>query len=544
MSEMSSLAQLVSSEPPAAVRPVTTPRRNYTDESNPRTREVDDDAIRRRDQSKTDRTAARTDDDRDNGDESKATDDEGSFRSHVRKAMERNQPNAGKDGKADNAKPSKTALLQAALATAEQVSGEKSAQKTVSLSALTGQTTTAEDAPDGVHRAVLAALGQQAKAKNAETPETPGGVKAGQLLVKDTGQPAPADATDKSADGKKPVDGKQVADAPKAEAPHAGNAKGEEGVAQGKADPAAASAKNIQKDAPHAAGEVAEKTQADQGEGESKISSGLAQPSAAVDGGVQAGQGATGQQTGDGQSRDDGQGRFVLNAAAANPAGRDAATATAPGSDEQTFETTIETVSQASQSASTVGTPTIATAATAAQSAPASASAEGAGEVSPADQVFAQMRGNLRGAGDSMVIRLDPPELGQVRISLEMDAGGLRAMIRTDNAQTLGDLQREAQTLINRLTEAGIQVRRVDVQPTEQSGERPMHDPADGQAQQNANPQEAQDHSGGARGRDGEADAGDNDQQPASAGETTNEPQDKPDASPTGEADGSINVMM
>ncbi|MFP4433775.1 MAG: flagellar hook-length control protein FliK [Phycisphaerae bacterium] len=535
MSEMSSLAQLVSSEPPAAPHRQSTQRRNYTDESNPRTREVDDDAIRRHDQSKADRTADRTDDDRDSGNDSKAADDEGSFRSHVRKAMERNQP---KDGKADNAKPSKTALLQAALATAEQVSGEKSAQKTVSLSALTGQAMTAEDAPDGVHRAVLAALGQQAKARNAETPETPGGAKAGQLLVKDSGQAAPADATDKSTDGKQVADAAN-ADTPKTDTPHA---KGEEVVAQGKADTAAASAKNIQKETPTVAGEVAEKPQTDQGEGESKMTSELAQPSAAVSGGLQAGQGAAGQQTGDGQSRDDGQGRFVLNTAAANPVGRD--TATAPGSDGQTFEATIETVSQSSPSASTVGTPTIATAATAAQSAPAGASVEGADEVSPADQVFAQMRGNLRGAGDSMVIRLDPPELGRVRISLEMDSDGLRAQIRTDNAQTLGDLQREAQTLITRLTEAGIQVRRVDIQPTEQNGERPMHDPADGQAQQGANPQEAQDHSGGAQGRDGQADTGDNGQRPAYATQTTNEPQDKPDASPTGGADGSINVMM
>ncbi len=539
MSEMSSLAQLVSSEPPAAARRTVTPRRDYTDESNPRPREVDDDDVRHADQTKADRTTDRSNDDR-GGEESKGTDDEGSFRSHVRKAMERNQP---KDGKADNAKPTKTALLQAALATAEQVSGEKSAQKAAPLSALTGERMKAEDAPDGVHRAVLAALGQQAKTRNPETAETPSHAKAGQMLTKDSAQAASTDATEKPADGKQAADASknQAADAPKTQAADTAETKGEQVAAKPKADPEAASAKNIQKEAPQAAGEATQKTPARQDESDSNDTPTATQPTSAVAAGLQTGQPSTGRQTGDGQSRDDGQGRFVLNAAAAR---QEPAQAVTPSSDGQSFEATMETVSQSSQSAPTIGTPTVAQAATAAQSAATGTSVEGADEVSPADQVFAQMRGNLRGAGDSMVIRLDPPELGQVRISLEMDAGGLRAQIRADNAQTLGDLQREAQTLISRLTEAGIQVRRVDVQPTEQSGDRPMHDPADGQAQQGANPQEAQDHSGGARGRQGEGDAEGDGRQESATAATINKPQDTPDASPTGGADGSINVMM
>jgi flagellar hook-length control protein FliK len=80
-----------------------------------------------------------------------------------------------------------------------------------------------------------------------------------------------------------------------------------------------------------------------------------------------------------------------------------------------------------------------------------------------ADQVIETLRMASRRVGEQVTIRLNPPELGRVRVQLDRDAGGLRGVIRVESAETMRELQREAADLMQRLSTDGVQVRRIEV---------------------------------------------------------------------------------
>ncbi len=65
-------------------------------------------------------------------------------------------------------------------------------------------------------------------------------------------------------------------------------------------------------------------------------------------------------------------------------------------------------------------------------------------------------------AGDRVVIRLNPPELGQVKVTFTADGKDLRAVVEVDNARALAELQRETPSLASRLASDGIQLKRMD----------------------------------------------------------------------------------
>jgi flagellar hook-length control protein FliK len=65
-------------------------------------------------------------------------------------------------------------------------------------------------------------------------------------------------------------------------------------------------------------------------------------------------------------------------------------------------------------------------------------------------------------------VRLDPPELGSVRLTLESQGNQVRAVVETDNPRTLADLRTEAPALIQRLADSGIQVQSMDMVLTQQ----------------------------------------------------------------------------
>jgi flagellar hook-length control protein FliK len=83
------------------------------------------------------------------------------------------------------------------------------------------------------------------------------------------------------------------------------------------------------------------------------------------------------------------------------------------------------------------------------------------------------------------MVRLDPPELGGLRITLRASGDRLRGVVEVDNPDTLRRVEREAGVLVQRLQEAGVQVRRLDVVPSRQdtpSGqENPLADGRHGQ---------------------------------------------------------------
>jgi flagellar hook-length control protein FliK len=63
-----------------------------------------------------------------------------------------------------------------------------------------------------------------------------------------------------------------------------------------------------------------------------------------------------------------------------------------------------------------------------------------------------------------ITVRLDPPELGKVHIQLQTEGAEVRGVVQVDSARTLGDLHREAPALLERLQEAGIQIKTLEFQ--------------------------------------------------------------------------------
>jgi len=94
--------------------------------------------------------------------------------------------------------------------------------------------------------------------------------------------------------------------------------------------------------------------------------------------------------------------------------------------------------------------------------------------------------GGLR-AGQEIVIRLNPPDLGRVRLSLQVQGKDLCGLVEVDNRRALGELQREAPILVSRLADSGVNLRRMEIvlnDPSQQAGTEGSHStPRDGQGQ-------------------------------------------------------------
>lgn len=84
-------------------------------------------------------------------------------------------------------------------------------------------------------------------------------------------------------------------------------------------------------------------------------------------------------------------------------------------------------------------------------------------EASVGGQIADQLRGAPLRAERTVTIRLNPPELGRVRVSFHREGGELRAVVEADSARTLQELQRETPGLLQRLGDAGVSLRRVEV---------------------------------------------------------------------------------
>ena len=64
-------------------------------------------------------------------------------------------------------------------------------------------------------------------------------------------------------------------------------------------------------------------------------------------------------------------------------------------------------------------------------------------------------------AGQRVVVRLNPPELGHVRLTLRGGRGGIRGTIEVDSARTLAELQNAVPPMIERLAAGGIELRQL-----------------------------------------------------------------------------------
>jgi hypothetical protein len=109
-----------------------------------------------------------------------------------------------------------------------------------------------------------------------------------------------------------------------------------------------------------------------------------------------------------------------------------------------------------------------------------------AGETPVADQIVMSIRAAGAKMNQQVIVNLTPPELGKVRITLRSSGHEIRGILEADNPDTFRRLEREAAGLTQRLSDAGMDVRRMDVVMTRQesqtSSENPL--PRDGSRQQ------------------------------------------------------------
>ncbi|MBL7139349.1 MAG: flagellar hook-length control protein FliK [Planctomycetes bacterium] len=134
---------------------------------------------------------------------------------------------------------------------------------------------------------------------------------------------------------------------------------------------------------------------------------------------------------------------------------------------------------------------------------PAEAGQVGGGLGDAAGQVAESIRSVGGQADRQILVNLNPPELGQVRIILRNEADGIHGVIRAEVPETLAKLQQEAAPLVARLQADGIEIRRLDFALTEQQNGNQADAGAafrDGQAQADAWTGENGPHSGGSGG--------------------------------------------
>jgi flagellar hook-length control protein FliK len=113
-------------------------------------------------------------------------------------------------------------------------------------------------------------------------------------------------------------------------------------------------------------------------------------------------------------------------------------------------------------------------------------------ETPVADQIVQSIRGSSLRVDRQLVVRLSPPELGKVRITLRTSGNQIHGVLEAENPETFKRLERETVGLVSRLQDAGLQVQRLDVTLTHQDGgpmsENPMardgrHDQSQGGAE-------------------------------------------------------------
>lgn len=102
------------------------------------------------------------------------------------------------------------------------------------------------------------------------------------------------------------------------------------------------------------------------------------------------------------------------------------------------------------------------------------------------DQVVREVKLRRFDQGGEIIMRLDPPELGTMRVRITQDAGIMTGHISASSDQVKGLLQAHLSTLVDALSEAGVKMDSVSVSTGMPSG-TPNHDGAAGSFQGNFN---------------------------------------------------------
>jgi flagellar hook-length control protein FliK len=83
-----------------------------------------------------------------------------------------------------------------------------------------------------------------------------------------------------------------------------------------------------------------------------------------------------------------------------------------------------------------------------------------------ANQVAEGVRSAI-GSDRTVTISLNPPELGRVLIRLQDDNGAVNAVLKVENPVTRADIEQSLPSIVRSLEQSGIQVRRMDVLPSD-----------------------------------------------------------------------------
>ncbi len=88
-----------------------------------------------------------------------------------------------------------------------------------------------------------------------------------------------------------------------------------------------------------------------------------------------------------------------------------------------------------------------------------------------AEQITESVRTSLSTGARQIVIQLNPPELGKVAITFREDADGITGLLQVDEPQTRHQLQQALPEIIQNLQDSGVQIKKLEVELTNQQQE-------------------------------------------------------------------------
>ncbi len=91
-------------------------------------------------------------------------------------------------------------------------------------------------------------------------------------------------------------------------------------------------------------------------------------------------------------------------------------------------------------------------------------------------QIQESIHSSLRDSQQQITIRLNPPELGKVSIKIQEQSGQITGLMEVSNTQTRFEIQRMLPEIIQNLQDSGIQIKQINVIPTNQQEQQAFKD--------------------------------------------------------------------
>jgi flagellar hook-length control protein FliK len=107
------------------------------------------------------------------------------------------------------------------------------------------------------------------------------------------------------------------------------------------------------------------------------------------------------------------------------------------------------------------------------------------------EQIQQYIHSSVRKGDQQITVHLNPPELGRVFIRLQEQSDQITGLLEVSKAQTRLEIQQALPQIIQHLAESGIQVKRLEVVLTDQSGQQAYKDQSMATGQENWSGQQA-----------------------------------------------------